>query len=424
MQDKAKLVREVGNWVSGERFWNREKEIWDLKELLGEGANILIAAPRRVGKTSVMRKLCEELEQGNYRCLFLDLQRSQSGEDAIVELGVATRPHQTLWDRAKELVRDKAERLESLGTEEFKLTFREHLKQDWQAKGERLFDALAGGDEDRPVVIFMDELPILVNRLLKGDEYTITPERRKLTDEFLSFLRAQTIKHRSKIRLVVAGSIGLEPVLRQAGLSATINTFTPFELRPWDEETAVGCLEALANNYSVVLLEGAARRMVEKLGSCIPHHVQMFFNHIYNDTKRRVQQEVSLEDVERVYKHSMLSTRGHAELSHMEERLKLVLGQRDLPLTLDLLTEAAVVGILTPGASMTLARDSAVIAEPGAPAEKPQDVLRRVVDLLKHDGYLVDNDAGALVFGSLLLRDWWKGRFASEYTPAAARGEP
>ncbi|WP_437827325.1 ATP-binding protein [Sorangium sp. So ce1153] len=424
MQSKAKLVREVGNWVSGERFWNREKEIWDLKELLGEGANVLIAAPRRVGKTSVMRKLCEELEQGNYRCLFLDLQRSQSGEDAIVELGVATRPHQTLWDRAKELVRDKAERLESLGTEDFKLTFREHLKQDWQAKGERLFDALAGGDEDKPVVIFMDELPILVNRLLKGDEYTITPERRKLTDEFLSFLRAQTIKHRSKIRLVVAGSIGLEPVLRQAGLSATINTFTPFELRPWDEETAVGCLDALANNYSVVLLEGAARRMVEKLGSCIPHHVQMFFNHVYNDTKRRAQQEVSLEDVERVYKHSMLSTRGHAELSHMEERLKLVLGQRDLPLTLDLLTEAAVVGVLTPGASMALARDSAAIAEPGGLGEKPQDVLRRVVDVLKHDGYLVDNDAGALVFGSLLLRDWWKGRFASEYTPAAARGAP
>ncbi|XXX73180.1 ATP-binding protein [Sorangium sp. So ce134] len=414
----------MGNWVSGDRFWNREQEVWALKELLDEGANVLIAAPRRVGKTSLMRKLCEELEQGNHKCLFFDLQRSQSGEDAIVELGVATRPHQTLWDRATELVRDRAERIESLGTEEFKLTFREHLKQNWQAKGERLFDALSVGDEDKPVVIFMDELPILVNRLLKGDEYTITPERRKLTDELLSFLRAQTIKHRSKIRLVVAGSIGLEPVLRQAGLSATINTFTPFELRPWDDETAIGCLEALANNYSVVLLEGAARSMVDKLGSCIPHHVQMFFNHVYNDVKRRGQQEVSPEDVERVYQHSMLSTRGHAELSHMEERLKLVLGDKDLPLTLDLLTEAAVVGVLTPGASMTLARDNAAAAEPGAPGEKLQDVLRRVMDVLKHDGYLVDNDAGAFVFASLLLRDWWKRRFASQFTPAAARGAP
>ncbi|WP_437670326.1 ATP-binding protein [Sorangium sp. So ce131] len=422
MEDKAKLVREVGNWVSGDRFWDREQEVWNLKELLDEGANVLIAAPRRVGKTSLMRKLCEELEKGNYRCLFLDLQRSQSGEDAIVELGVATRPHQTLWDRAKELVRDKAEQIESLGTDELKLTFREHLKQNWQAKGERLFDALASAE--LPVVIFMDELPILVNRLLKADEYTITPERKRLTDEFMSFLRAQTIKHRSKIRLVVAGSIGLEPVLRQAGLSATVNTFTPFELRPWDGETAMGCLEALANNYSVALLEGAAQRMVEMLGSCIPHHVQMFFNHVYNDTKRRAQQEVSVDDVERVYKHSMLSTRGHAELSHMEERLKLVLGEKDLPLTLDLLTEAAVVGILTPAAELVLAKDNAAVAEPGAPREKPQDVLRRVMDVLKHDGYLVDNDAGAFVFASRLLRDWWKGRFASQFIPAAAREAP
>lgn len=420
MDDKPKLVREVGNWVSGDRFWNRDQELWDLKELLSEGANVLIAAPRRVGKTSVMRKLCEELERGSYRCLFLDLQRSQSGEDAIVELGVATRPHQTLWDRAKELVRDGAGQLESLGTDELKLTFREHLKHNWQAKGERLFDALAGAD--KPVVIFMDELPILVNRLLKADEYVITPERRKLTDEFLSFLRAQTIKHRSKIRLVVAGSIGLEPVLRQAGLSATINTFTPFELRPWDDETAMGCLEALANNYGVVLLEGAARRMVEKLGACIPHHVQMFFNHVYNDVKRRNHHEVSPDDVDRVYGHSMLSTRGHAELSHMEERLKLVLGERDLPLTLDLLTEAAVAGVLTPAAAIALARDSAALAEPGTPREKTEDVLRRIIDVLRHDGYLMDNDAGALVFASRLLRDWWHGRFASQYTRAEERG--
>ncbi len=38
---------------------------------------------------------------------------------------------------------------------------------------------------------------------------------------------------------------------------------------------------------------------------------------------------------------------------------------------------------------MTLARDSAAIAEPVASGEKPEDVLRRVMDVLKHDGYLV-----------------------------------
>jgi uncharacterized protein len=119
----------------------------------------------------------------------------------------------------------------------------------------------------------------------------------------------------------------------------------------------------------------------------------------------------------------MLSTRGHAELSHMEERLKLVLGEKDLPLTLDLLTEAAVVGVLTQEAAGVLARDNAALVEPGAAAEKPQEVLRRVMDVLRHDGYLIDNDAGALVFASRLLRDWWKGRFAFEFIAAAERGK-
>ena len=88
---------------------------------------------------------------------------------------------------------------------------------DWQAKGDRLFGILA--DSDKPVVVFFDEVPILVNRLLKGDDYQITPERRQQTDAFMSWLRDNSIRHKGKVRMVVTGSIGLEPVLRQAQLN-------------------------------------------------------------------------------------------------------------------------------------------------------------------------------------------------------------
>lgn len=47
---------------------------------------------------------------------------------------------------------------------------------NWRQKGEEVLAALAGND--RPVVLAIDELPILVNRLLKGYDYRITPERR------------------------------------------------------------------------------------------------------------------------------------------------------------------------------------------------------------------------------------------------------
>jgi len=44
----------------------------------------------------------------------------------------------------------------------------------------------------------------------------------------------------------------------------------------------------------------------------------------------------------------MLSIQGHAQLSHLEERLKMVLGPELHPFALELLTEVATVGVLTP----------------------------------------------------------------------------
>jgi hypothetical protein len=243
----------------------------------------------------------------------------------------------------------------------------------------------------------MDELPILVNRLLKGVEKRMTPERVRQADAFVSFLRAQSIQHKSAIRFVIAGSIGLQPVLRQAGLSASVNTFTPFELGPWDAYTAIGCIEALAAEHKLRLESGVPQKMVALLGSCVPHHVQVFFNHLYIDARRGGVDQASIEDVERVYKTSMLSSRGHVELSHFVERLEAVLDADILPLALDMLTEAAVTGYLSVEAIETLSAD--YIQEPsrriGFQGNEPDggasrvsfgEVARGVLDIFEHDG--------------------------------------
>ncbi len=44
----------VGQAVRGDNFWNRENELEDIWEKISTGSNILLSAPRRVGKTSIM----------------------------------------------------------------------------------------------------------------------------------------------------------------------------------------------------------------------------------------------------------------------------------------------------------------------------------------------------------------------------------
>ena len=130
---------------------------------------------------------------------------------------------------------------------------------------------------------------------------------------FLSWLRENSIRHQGKIRVVLSGSIGLEPILRQGRLSATLNNFEPFELKPWDEATACGCLEALAAGYELEFEPGVPSAMIEMLGCSIPNHVQMFFRYAYDRCRREHRTNISREDAETVYDADLLSVRGHAE---------------------------------------------------------------------------------------------------------------
>lgn len=399
-----------GSYVVGEKFWDRETELALLAERLDDGAHLLLVAPRRIGKTSLMMEATRRLGD-RYLCLYIDLQKSDSAADAIVALSLAVHPHKPLWQRATAMFRNLAPDVNSIHINQLTVTLRSSVTEgDWDVKGDRLLEILAA--HDMPVVLFLDEVPILVNRLLKGNDYRITPERRQAADAFLSWLRSATIRHQGQLRFVLAGSIGLEPIVRQAGLSATLNTLAPFPLEPWNRDAAMGCLRALTSGYGLDLSEEAMEAMLERLGVWIPHHVQMFFENVYEEARHRKVNKVDSALVDEVYRHRMLSVRGHVELSHLEDRLRMVLGPELDTLALELLTEAAVVGILAPRAAETLALDVC--------GDRWRAALTEVLGILEHDGYLSPRERG-YVFVSKLVGDWWKARFGFSYVKAFDR---
>ena len=405
------MKRGTGGWVTGERFWDRQEEMALFIEYLRDGANIQLTGQRRIGKTSLAREAARRLE-GEFICLYVDVQECDSGQDAVAELAAATQPQRSLWNRVTGWAASLGSRVSEVSVHEIKIALRAAVAEaDWRMRGEELLDLLTSGDQ--PVVIIIDELPILVNRLLKGDDYTITPERHKRTDELLSWLRHVAQKYQGKLRLVITGSIGLEPIVRQAGLSATLNHLRAFELGPWDRPTAAGCIEALADEYGVPLAPGVTDCLLDEIGVCVPHHVQVFFENIYEVYKIRNLPQVTPEVVKEVYKRKMLGARGHAELSHLEERLKLVLGIRLQGLAIDFLTEAAVVaGGLSRTAARFLAQDRLEPIE--------DSVVREILEILVHDGY-IESRGNSYIFVSKLQRDWWRSRFRFLYQPVSKR---
>lgn len=412
-----KLKQAHGNWVDGDRFWNRENDIKLFMKRIDEGAHQIIVAQRRMGKTSLMHEVKRQLND-QYLCLFVDLQKACDAPDSIVELSLTIKPHNTLWNKTKEVFSNILGKftgaIEQINYGELGIKLRAGLTSgNWTQKGDEIFAILASSE--KPVLLLIDEVPLMVNRMLKGEDFIITPERRAKVDEFMSWLRNNSNSYQGKIRIVLSGSIGFEPILHQAGLSATINNFQPFELKPWDESTAIACIEALANEYGVHLKEGAASAMVKRLNCCIPHHVQMFFSHVYDRCKRRGRMEFFADEVNDIYESEMLGIRGHAELTHYEERLKMVLGLEVFSLALEILTETAVTGCLTRKALLELQKSYEF------ELINAKDAQEEILRVLEHDGYLKLGKTG-YVFESHLLQDWWKKRYGFFFVPVLERG--
>ena len=411
------MKKNVGNWVTGDDFFDREAELEALTERAKEGTHTLLTAQRRMGKTSLVRELQRRLDgEDAFETIFVDLQEAHTPAHAIAEIAAQAGAAQGAWRRVwrlfKRVLPREAEISGRLPGTELQVKLRAGVDAgNWQHKGDQLFRALAQGGN---TVLALDELPILVNRLLKGHDYAITPERKRAADEFLSWLRKNGQEHRGKITMILSGSVGLEPILQQAGLSAHANIYSPFDLKPWDEKTAGECLGVLAKSYGLDLPQDVREAMCKRLRCQIPNHVQRFFDVLHEDLRRADRQTASLDDVSRVYESDMLGVRGQMDMDHYEGRLRMVLGNEGCRVAHDLLTDAAV-------ADGLLKSDAIAVHRLIQDVETNPVPIDHVLHVLEHDGYL-ERYEGGYRFVSGLQQDWWRTRYGRSRSSALGTG--
>ena len=405
------------NWVDGDRFYDREADLAVLAERARDGTHTLLTAQRRMGKTSLIREHLRRLSQAaTHETIFVDVEAAENAADAIAELAARSMAVRSAWHRIRTVFGNTlgalGDRIDTLGVADVQVKLRAGIDAgNWQQKGDDVFRALAAADA--PVVVAIDELPILVNRLLKGHDYRITPNRRQAADLFLAWLRRNAQEHRGRIVLIVCGSVGLEPILRQAGLSAHANIYSPFDLKPWDAQTAANCIAELASSYGIVVPDAACEHMLSRLRLAVPHHVQQFFDCLHMLLMRADRAEATPDDVETVYREDMLGARGQAGLDHYESRLHMVLGTERYPLALDLLAEAS--------KESGLSTETVAAYRSRYPTSSSDELaVDDVLHVLEHDGYLHRADRGYR-FLSGWLEDWWRAGYGASFVPLADR---
>ena len=399
----------TGRWVRGNDFFNRERELQILETRVRDHNHLLLTGQRRMGKTSVLRELGRRLEGEGWVFLFTDVEGATCAEDAIADIAQAVHPVRSISSRfATGMKRWVGDNIEEVSAFDFGVRIRAGLDAgSWRRHGEQLLRDCA--EHDHPVLLVIDELPIFLNRMLRGDNGA------QRVDEFLSWLRGvlQALGDGSPV-LIVSGSIGLRPLVKRLGIPDRINHLDLFRLRPWDRDTSVKCFERLAESHRLRVEDGVANAVYEALGIGIPHHVQSFFARLRDFSMMQSRDRVTVEDVGAVYRTELLGPSGQNDLVHYETRLKEAVEDGNYTIAMEILAEAATRQVFSPGARRCLERLYVKVVD---------DVPGRIADtleILEHDGYLEAGDDGHR-FQSRLLEDWWSARFRDHHTSLESR---
>jgi hypothetical protein len=383
----------IGRPVSGEDFFNRISELGRIWARIQHN-NILLLAPRRVGKTSLLRRLESDGGRG-FEAVYV----SVAGFGSEIEF--ISRLYEAVASRARgaQAVRSALgrvwARLPRLGKLEvpvvFKAEFLAPAAQDWRVLGEELLGVLR--TTEQRWLFLVDELPLFVMELLR--------ESRSRARSFLTWFRECRTDQKvdDSARWLLSGSIGLDTLAVRERFTDTINDLASEVLGPFSADDADRFLVALAESHEIQLSPEVRTRILVKVGWLIPYHLQLLFSTLVD---RKVTTPRIL-DVDEGYQR-LLEPAHKNSFDWWQQRLVDELGQPDAAHALAVL---AAVARDDGGASR------GVISELLASRGVLDDQHRRfLLDALESDGYLVVND-GDYQFRSPLLRDYWCARVLS-----------
>ncbi len=386
----------VGNPVEGDDFYDREREQARAWRKL-EGSHLLMLAPRRIGKTSLIMRLCATAADHGFQAVNCSFAKCETERDCVRLLLDTMAETGTAWQNLLEHLKTPLGRIKGVKIGPVGIDWNQGADVDWRAAGDALGKAL---DElGSRWLICVDELPVFIVNLLKQGE-----DGKRRARAFLYWFRDLRQRHYRCVKWLTAGSIGLDTVASRLGLSDAINDLEPFPLAAFDDATAMSFLDKLAASYGMPLAEPLRQAIVRRVGWPVPYYLQLMFSQIREDW---AETGVAPDEaaVGRAFER-LLDPAYRVHFDYWRQRLDEELGQ----------PEAAHAALLLDSLSQSAAGDAKdtlnqrLTKRIADPAEREKS-LNYLMDILLADGYLVERN-GRFAFRLEWLREYWRRRFA------------
>ena len=387
----------TGSPVENLDFFDRPRDIARLQRELENSANLLLTAPRRVGKTSLVLRLCELERQAGRTAVFLNVEGC-SDELTFAEKLVDGLAQADLHPEALSRV--------SLAFRKFRQAFSgikvgagidveigDVEDPDHSTLGralESIFRRIEASGKD--VLIAVDEMPELLLAITRNEHGGDRVGR------LLHWLRALRQTHRKHIRWIFLGSIGLDSFVDDRNLRKTINDLTPLSLDALTPEEADDFLARLGTDNSLPLTPELRQIIIQRVGWPLPHHLQIVF-HALVDSGATAGDAATID-------RAVTSLLRPEHFDTWRQRLDEQFAVPDAAAAKDILRHLC----QNPqGRSRPQILNSLMANRREADPAAVEDQLARLLLVLQRDGYLLESDA-SYTFRSFLLREYWHRR--------------
>ncbi len=321
MVEPRRIRNIVGNVPEPDELYGREALVSHVWRQL-EGNNILLLAPRRFGKTGVMRHILVN-PRADYLPLYFDLEDVDSPSEFLWRLTGEILKQATLRDLIRGVrslpgqVRDWFQRtFDEIEFEGAKVKFKEAVAADWRTHARRLMAELEKAP--KTLVFILDELPAMLERIagVKGGK--------DVAADFLAWFRTVRLVQKDRLRrhrFLVGGSIGIDPIIRRLGVSETMNDFERVYVEPLTRTDAEALARDLANGLEVRWDAAMADRLLELLGPAVPYFIHLFFSQLAQ-LPARERQGLDAPTLSRVYRERILGPTCKHYFDYYRRRLK------------------------------------------------------------------------------------------------------
>lgn len=374
--------------------------------------HLLLSAPRRTGKTSVLDHLAAFPHEGFVPIPVFVQDISHPADFILLMLDLFQERYpklfRDLFRSGGRLIGKALGKVGEVGFGGVKITLREQdpdWQRNWKAYGDEFFSQVRHGQER--LLLLVDEFPDMIINMNKQHPELVRP--------FLAWFRGQRLKPHPKqdqVRWLLCGSVNLPSTLDALGCLDEINDLHDVPLPTLTSDQVKQFVRDMLGARGVEFDDKLPAKVASGLGRPVPVFLQMVTQDLYRMWKRG-EKKLTARDVTAAFAELIVTSGARDKLQHFHSRIDQYYQEPKRSAAYSLLAKLSVSPDGLSRATL-LADFERVLHEQGVsvPVDTRKRLFNQLMRDLENDFYVAEVKSGVFDFASGLIKQWWKKYYA------------